>query len=274
MRNKIFKLIMSASIILVSCGDEHQFYPKVGVADEGSVRLRFIHAASDTVGMSLYLNDLKVSGGAQSALSNGTINVGRINFGGDFPVTGYTSLENGSGNLSVVFPETYALVSSAPVTYNKKTMSTVNASLTAGSWSTVAFLGVSLAYETVVYPDDLTAAPIDGKAYIRFAGFIHNLADELTLRATPPPTAEDPTPAPIILFQDVSYKEMTGFIALPRTGTYTSVQIVNETTALVVATASAGLSSFSGNKAYTLFAQGRIGGAGGAVPAIGRMANR
>lgn len=274
MRNNIYKLIMAASIVLVSCGDEQQLYPNVSVADEGSVRLRFLHAASDTVGVNLFMNDLKISAGAQSILSTGTVNVGRINFGGDFPVTGYASIEPASGNLSVVFPETYAIVSSAPVTYLKKTMSTANASLAAGSWNTVAFLGVSPTYETVVFSDDLTAAPIDGKAYVRFAGFIHNLADELTLRGTPPVTPTDPAPTPVILFQDVSYKEMTGFIALPRTGIYTSVQIVNETTGLVVATASAALSTFASNKAYTLFAQGRVGGPGTTAPGIGRMANR
>jgi hypothetical protein len=187
-------------------------------------------------------------------------------------VTGYTALTDVTGNLSVVFPETYAIVSTLPVTYAKKTMSTSSTELDPSGWYTVAFVGVSPSYETVVYEDDLSLTPLNGKAYIRFANFIHNMgADELTLRATPPGST-----TPLDLITDISFKEMSGFIELPVTGQYSDVRIVNETTGVVLFTVAttSGIRTFTDNKVYTVFAQGRIGGAGTAGPGIGRMVNR
>jgi hypothetical protein len=272
MRNNIVKIILAASTILVSCGDEQQYFPALGKADEGSTRLKFIHAASDTVGLNLFLDGNKITGNAPSTITTtGAVNMGTVKYDASFPVTDYVSVDNTSGGIELIVPEVYA----AADTFPTKTLSTTDASLTASKSYTVALVGITGAYETVVYEDDLSVAPIDGKAYIRFAGFIDNLADgdELTLRATPPATTEDPAPVPVVLFQDVTYKEMTGFIALPRTGKYTNVQLVNETTAAVIYTlpATSSFVTFLGNKAYTMYARGRIGGA---VPALSRMTNR
>lgn len=273
MKNYISKILLAASVVLASCGEEQEFFQQFSKTDNESIRLRFVHAASDTVGVNLFLNNQKISGAAQSILSTGQVNVGRINFGGDFPITGYTTLVNGSGNLSVIFPETYTTTT----TYAAKTMSTVNSTLAAPKWYTVAFIGVSPNYETKIYEDDMHLAPIDGKAYLRFASFIDNLTDPVKLVVTPPATTEDPNPNPITLFENVNYKTMTGFIALPQTGTYKTLQLINQTTGSVLFTlspATSTLYTYVDNKAYTLFARGRIGGTGSAAPAFGRMLNR
>lgn len=273
MRNNIGKIILAASAIMVSCGDEQQYFPAQGKADVASVRIKFVHAAPDATGLNLFLGDQKITGNAPSTVTaTGAVNMGTVKYDASFPVTDYVSVSNPAGSLSAIVPEVY-LVSDTTASL---TLSTLDASLSASSWYTVALVGITGAYETVVYNDDLSVAPIDGNAYIRFAGFIDNLADELTLRATPPATTEDPAPVPVVLFQDVSYKEMTGFIALPRTGKYTNVQIVNETTAAVIYTlpSTSSFVTFLGNKAYTFYARGRIGGAGVAVPALSRMTNR
>jgi hypothetical protein len=271
MRNNIFKLIVTASIMLTSCGDEQQFFPDITNEYRTNAQIKFIHAASDTVGVNLFLDGTKITGNLPSTITTfGSVNLGKVNIGtvtfqNAYPVTDYTSAPGTSGTFTVVFPESY----NATTTFPTKTLSTVaSPTLNASSYYTAAFVGVSPSYETVIYQDDLSQAPLNGSAYIRFANFIPNYTDNLSLVATPPGGT------PITLFPNVAYKGMTEFIALPVTGAYTNVQIVDATTSAVVATLAAGSSSFVNNKVYTVFARGRVGGAGTAVPGVSRMTNR
>lgn len=273
MRNYITILIAAASFIVISCGDEHQYFPARQLADAAATKIKFIHAASDTVGLNLFLDGQKLTGAAPSTIaSTGAVNTGTIKFDASFPITDYVGVTGASGGLSVIVPETY----SATDTFEVKILSELDASLTSATSYTVALVGVTTAYETVVYEDDLSITPMDDKAYIRFAGFIDNLADPLTLQGTPPVTTEDPTPVPVKLAEHINYKDMSTFIALPRVGKYTNVQLINETTAAVVYTlpAASALTTFVNNKVYTYYAKGRIGGAGAAAPGIGRAINR
>ena len=280
MKKYIFSLSLALiGSALLSCGDEMVFF-KNYVPGEGA-RVKFIHAASDTVGVNLFVDGTKITAGSPSTVTTagspnlGKVNMGTIGFVGSFPITNYTTVTGSSGNLSVVFPQVFNPVANpAPEVYNSKTLSTASASLSESGHYTIAFLGVSPSYETVVYEDDLSTAPLDGKVYIRFANFIHNSVDNLTLRATPPATTEDPAPTPVILFQNVPYKEMSNFIALERSGTYTNVQILNANTSAVIATLSAANSGWISNKVYTIFAHGRIGGTLAAAPGGSRMINR
>lgn len=278
MKNHIIKICFAAALALQACGDEHVFLPGIENAPGETAKLKFVHAASDTVGVNLFLDDLKITGSGPSTITTfGSVNIGKVNLGtitfqNAFPVTNYTSVDRSSGTFNVIFPLSY----NATTTFNQKTMSSLQAAaLDPDTYYTVAFVGVYPTYETVLYEDDLSQAPIDGKAYVRFANFIHNSTDKLTIRATPPATAEDPNPIPVTLFSAVEYKGMTPFIALPRTGTYTNVQILNASTNAVITTLAAANSNFQNNKVYTVFARGRIGGAvGNAVPGLTRIINR
>ena len=271
MNSKIVKLSFVIALILQSCGDEHQFLPQITTAHGANAKLKFIHAASDTVGVNLFFDGTKITGNLPSTISTigavnfGKVNIGTVTFQNVFPVTNYTALESSSGTFTVVFPETY----NATTTFNTKTLSTVESpAFNAEKYYTAAFIGVSPSYETVFFEDDLSTTPLDGKAYIRFANFIPNSVDNLTLVATPPGGT------PITLFPNVAYKGMTAFIALPVTGLYTNVQILNANTNAVIATLISTSSTFVNNKVYTVFARGRIGVAGTPAPGLSRIFNR
>jgi hypothetical protein len=277
MKNNIssFLIALIAGLLLLSCDDEKVYFQNF-VSGEG-VKVKFIHAASDTAGVNLFLDGIKITANSPSAITVpgspnlGKVNIGTVTFSNAFPVTNYATTANTSGAFSVVFPESY----NATTAFATKTLSTVNASsLNASAYYTIAFVGVSPTYETIVYEDDLSQAPIDGRVYIRFANFLNNSINNLTLVATPPPTDEDPNPAQVILFQNISYKEMTDFMPLTRTGTYSNIRILNASNDTIIATLLSANRSLIFNKVYTIFAHGQVGGTGAAAPGISRMINR
>jgi hypothetical protein len=268
-KNNFFKIITFTGLVLVSsCGDEQQYFPALSPADQSGAKVKFIHAASDTAGVNLYFAGTKISGNAQSIITTtGAVNIGTLVYQAAFPATDYAGVSTLSGDFSVVVPEVFA----ANDTFPSKTMATLGATISPQEYYTVAFVGAFPSYEAVIYPDDLSATPINGKAYLRFANFIDNSTDKILLRGTPPVHPEiNPAPVPVVLAPEMSFKEMSGFIQLPQTGTYTAVQIVNATTGAVIATLTSASSSFAPNKVYTLYACGRIG----VTPAVSRMINR
>jgi hypothetical protein len=273
MNNKKVRMtfVAAALLLMQACGDEHQFSPIISSEFQSNAKIKFIHAASDTVGVNLFLDGVKITGNLPSTITTaGSVNFGKVNIGtvafqSAFPVTNYTNSPGSSGTFSVVFPETY----NTTTTFLTKTMSTAaSPALDEASYYTVAFIGNSPAYETVTYADDLSQAPLDGKAYIRFANFLLNYPNNLSLVGTPPGGT------PTTLIPNIAYKEMSGFIALPVVGLYTNVQIVNTSTLAVVATLVAGSSTFVDNKVYTIFARGKNAGAGGQAPGVTRITNR
>lgn len=269
----IAKLIILVSVLLFSCGEDHNFTPALKPIDNSATSyVKFVHAASDTTGVNFFIGDTKITGNAPTTVAGTTlVNIGTVTYSNAYPVTDYTTINPVSGTTKIVVPEVYT----ANTTYVTKTLSTGNISAAAGASYTVAFVGFTKNYETVVLTDDLTTAPADGKAYIRFANFIQN-APALSLRATPPNNADGTTNPPVILVSNMAYKSASGFIALPLTGTYTNVQIINTATtpATVVATLAANLSSFANNKVYTVFARGHIGVTGARAPGGSRMIHR
>jgi hypothetical protein len=278
MKTKYF-YIPAFLLLILACGDEHVFDPLVDQASTTPAKFKFVHAATDTVGVNLFASGTKLTGNSSTTITTyGSVNIGKVNIGtvtvtNSFPVTGYGSLDGGTASLSAVVPEAFT----ATLSYPTKTIVAKEGVFSASQFHTVALLGISPAYDLVVYDDDMTQAPLDGNIYIRFANFIDNLADPVKVVVTPPATTEDPAPVPITLFQGVLYKGMTDFAALPRRGTYKNLQIINETTSAVVYTLTPATSTFYtyvDNKVYTIFAKGRIGGAGAAAPGLGRMINR
>jgi hypothetical protein len=271
MSNKIVRLTFVLALLMQACGDEHQFSPSISNEFDSNAKIKFIHAASDTVGVNLFLDGVKITGNLPSTITTaGSVNFGKVNIGtvafqSAFPVTNYTSSPGTAGNFSVVFPESY----NTTTTFLTKTLSTVaSPGLSESSYYTAVFLGISPAYETVIYSDDLSQAPLDGKSYIRFGNFLYNYADPLNLVGTPPGGT------PVVLVPNIAYKGMSSFVALPVTGLYTNVQIVNANTAAVVATLVAGSSTFVDNKVYTIFARGRGGAVGTPAPGVTRVTNR
>ncbi len=270
-KHRSFFIVLLA--LQFSCGQEQDYFPSKTAIDNSSVAyLKFVHAASDTVGVNYFLGDLKVTAGTPSTLTGTTnTNIGTVPYLNAFPITDYTTVTPGALASKVIVPEFYTTTK----TYGTKTLNTGNVSLVAGSSYTVAFVGVTPAYETVLLSDDLSTAPIDGKAYIKFANFIHN-SPGLSLRATPPVNKDGTVNAPVILFSNIAYKSASGFTALPLTGTYTSVQIIDESIIppKVIATLASNVSTFSDNKVYTIFARGQIGVTGAKAPGGNRIINR
>ncbi len=276
---KIFAYITTLTSLsaMFSCGQEHEYFKGLTApADSSAVQVKFIHAASDTVGVNLFVDNVKITGNPASVITTvgaanaGQIHVGSIAYQSVFPVTNYSSIAS-SGVFSVVVPDAYTNTT----TYPNKTLATLSApSLTSGAY-TVAFVGVSKSYELVTLPDNLSAAPIDGNAYIRFANFIAGTT--LTLKAIPP---ADPAPAPapteITLLSNVAYKSSSDFIVLPKVGTYTNIKIYDATTNALIATLAntSSFTTFLNNKAYTVFARGQMGKTGAIAPGISRATNR
>jgi hypothetical protein len=273
---KIFKNIAIICLVtLMACGDEHEFFPQISdVSSRASIK--FIHAASDTVGMNLFIDDIKVTGNSSSIITSGTVNVGQINIGSitysnSFPITGYAAISQTNGLFSVIFPATYTTNNTA---LSKVMVTKQSGSLNQSSFYSIVFVGVTAAYEAVVLDDNLTSAPIDNKAYIRLGNFIHNSTNKVTLKGTPPPTGDDPTPVEITIFPSIEFKLASEFFALPRTGTYTGLKIVDAVTNATIATATSANSNFANNKVYTLIARGQIGKTGAQIPTLSRVINR
>lgn len=277
MKENIFRICLIIAVVLQACGDEHQFRPDVQLALEESPKLKFFHGASDTVGVNLFLDDEKITGGSASTITTfgsanlGKVNIGTVTFSNSFPVTNYTTAPKDAGTFTVVFPQSF----NATTTFNQKTMSTTESPvLEPYKHYTVAFLGVSPNYETVVFEDDMDQLLLDGSVYIRIANFIHNSTDKITVRGTPPATTLDPNPTPVTFATALGYKEMTAFNWLPVPGSYTNFQILNANTGSVLATLAAPNNNFAPNKVYTIVARGRIGAVGAGAPTITRMINR
>src|SRR5688572_9473400 len=95
MKKNIGIFSFALALLLQSCGDEHQFWPHVAPATQDAPKIKFIHAASDTVGVNLFFNDTKVTGNAPSKITTiGSVNLDKVNLGtvtfqNAFPVTNY-----------------------------------------------------------------------------------------------------------------------------------------------------------------------------------------
>lgn len=270
--------MLTSMATILSCGQEHEYFKGLTTPSNSSgVQIKFIHAASDTVGVNLFVDDVKITGNSATVITTvgapneGQINIGSVAYQNGFPVTDYMSMDN-SGTFSVVVPDVYTNTT----TTSGKKLSTLSAPSLNGA-NTVAFVGVTGSYALVALPDNLANAPIDGNTYIRFANFIHNSANPITLRAIPP---ADPAPAPapteITLVPSIAYKAVSDFIALPKVGTYTNIKIYDAVTNTLIATLpnTSAFTSFINNKAYTIFARGQIGKTGTPAPGISRVTNR
>ena len=247
-------------MIMISCGEEQTYFKSIGPIE--GARVKFIHAASDTTGVNWFIADQKITSGTTVGTATAPSVVA---YPLPFPAVDYSTVTAGSFPLQVIVPD--KLVGTTQ--YVKKTMVTTNLNATDDKYYTIAFAGVTGAYQTVVIEDNVGAIPFDGQPYIRFVNLIHNSTNKVNVVATP--LSGDLTP--INLATNVGYKEAVEFSAqIPRNYTIRLLDAV--TPATVIATASAANGTLIGNKVYTLFARGRIGAGGTAAPVLDRMTNR
>jgi hypothetical protein len=243
-----------ATCMLGACGDEHVYFTKTRSSGEGA-KVKFVHAASDALGVNFYVNGAKVSSGAAAGST--------IAYAASFPGTNYSILTPGVTEVKVLIPETLTTPQSVLVTSNIDTDD--------DTYYTVALAGVTPNYETVLINDDLSSIPYDGKTYVRFVNLIHNTTNNLKVVATIN-VGTPPAPVTTVIAENIAYKQTSGFIALDP-GDYT-IQLKDGTTDAVIATANAATKLVAGNRTYTLFGRGQIGMAGAAAPALDRMTNR
>jgi hypothetical protein len=225
--------VIILSLLTIACGEEQIYFPDV-VISEASAKIRFVHAASDASGVNFYLNDAKISSGAAA---NSV-----IAYASAFPVSNYVSLAGGSFGLKATVPATASV---AAVTLASSTLSAES-----NKFYSVFLAGVAPDYETLVVNDDFSSVTFNGSSYIRFVNLIHNSTNKLTV------TAKLGTDAPIIIAQNVAFKESSAFMAIP-IGDYT-IELRDAVTNALLASASATNRLLAANRTYTFFARGQI----------------
>ena len=274
---KIQSIILSA-VLFVACGDEQQYFTDITTPSSGAY-VKFLHAASDSVrvvngatsvvGVNFFLDGDRVTATGVTTEYSPT----EMGYAGAFPSTNYAVFQPGTYQMEVIVPERKVIYLGPPVNtvpYLQKIMLKRELIIDADKYYTVAYAGVFQNYEPVVIDDSgVEKLPLDGKAYIRFVNLIHNSTGADLLGVEVVPAAGNST----VLADYTGYKSSTGFLAVIP-GDYT-LKLFNATTRANVATGLAtSTGRFVGNKVYTLYARGQIGGATPKAPAIDRMVNR
>lgn len=240
--------VIAILMFLGSCGSEQQYFPDVESVSGANVK--FIHAASDASGVYFYINDARISSGANPNTTT--------TYAFSFPTINYVSINASSQSLKIAVPAT----STAPE--NVLVTGTLAPELNK-SYS-VALAGISGSYEAVLINDDFSSVAFDGNSYVRFINLIHNSANKVNVVAT---LGTDP---PITLASNVAYKESVAFTLL-KPGDYT-IQLKDAVTSSVIASASTANKLLSANRSYTFFARGQIGQTGTKAPTLDRMINQ
>lgn len=102
---KVFNILFFISLIslgFISCNEEHDFLSTVTPVS-GSAKLKVIHAAPDTSGFTLKIDNVIVSG-VNTILSSTVTNPGVVTFGSFFPLAEYFTVGfRGNKKLNVGF---------------------------------------------------------------------------------------------------------------------------------------------------------------------------
>ncbi len=237
------------SSLCISCADEHEFFPQMQVAEGTNVK--FVHAASDAKGVNFYVNSAVVP---PSTAPNYNAYLST------FPVTNYAVLGAGSLAVKVAVPATDVIPESV--------LGNVSVTANNNENRTIALVGVSPSYEVISIDDNLSTAPLDGKAYVRLVNFIHNSTNSIYLEVT------DGNNVTTTYFKNTPYKSASAFVGLPF-GSYTNIRIKDGVTNAVIATSANTVWALTANKVYTYYATGQIGQTSTALrPTLSRMINR
>ena len=162
---KLIILLISV-LSLQSCGDEYDFLNSVKPV-EGSAKLKIIHAAPDTSGIVIKIDNQIVSG-VNTILSTTVLNPGVINFGSFFPLSEYFTVATGNKKMTVGF-----------ATADPKVTVDLNSDLTlaANKFYSAYIVGTKPTYTVIYGEDDLTAFD-PNKTHIRFVNTVSNTPAE------------------------------------------------------------------------------------------------
>jgi hypothetical protein len=265
----IFGLLaaMLAGLSLSGCGDKANLLQSVEPTTSNA-RIKFVHAASDASGVNFFVNSKIVSATS--------ITGAPVTYFSAFPATDYLSFKTNN--------DTIALGIRVETASPTATVTSTKIAAIRSDYYTVAVIGTSPNYETLVLKDDIPSGYVDNLIRIRFINLIPN-SPELDLVATPTGGSA------ITFYQKVGYKlgsvgfstfspvtYLTGVNADLNPLTYTSVQftmqIKNSSTGAVLATLATAGSTFVRNKVYTLIARGQIGGTGTKAVTLDRIVHK
>ena len=225
--------------MMVSCGDEHQYFPSLGSAT--GAKLKFFHGASDTVAVNFLVNGTLVSPAGGNAYAS------------YFPVTGYTTYTPGDLNIKAEVPATDTTVAIPMATVALNGQNDQN--------KTIAFTGVTGSYEMFSIDDNISTIPFDGKAYVRLVNFIQDSPNGISLEMTNAAGTS-------VVATNVVYKGASTFVPV-EPGTYSSIKILNAVGGGNLSSAASSRRTLIGNKIYTYYGRGLF-----AKPSIDWMFNR
>jgi len=171
-------ILLLGVIMIVSCGDEHNFAPYATSAVENASNVKFIHTAVGAAGTNFQVNYFM---GTEKISSVG-VSVGfpiGISYGSQFPAPiNYALVKSGDQPLSIVTPKIAATATLPEIPavecfVGKLVTETAKfyTNFLIGSLPTVT----PVTYSTYQINDDLSVAALDKtKAYIRFINVVNN----------------------------------------------------------------------------------------------------
>lgn len=167
MKIKYNVIILLLSVLsFQSCGDEYDYLNSVKPV-EGSAKLKIIHAAPDTSGIVIKIDNLLISG-VNTVLSTTVLNPSVVTFGSFFPLSEYFTVATGSKKMTVGFA-----TSDPKVTVDF----TSDINLAANKFYSAYIVGTKPTYSVIYGEDDLTAFD-PSKTHIRFVNAVSNTPAE------------------------------------------------------------------------------------------------
>ena len=162
---KIFNILFFISFIclgFISCNEEHDFLSTVTPVS-GSAKLKVIHAAPDTTGVTLKIDNNIVSG-VNTILSATVTNPAVVTFGSFFPLAEYFTVSPGNKKLTVGF-----------ATPDPKVTADLSAdlNLAANKFYTAYLVGVKPNY-SVILGEDVLPPTEAKKTFVKFVNTVSN----------------------------------------------------------------------------------------------------
>jgi hypothetical protein len=162
---KVFNILFFISLIslgFISCNEEHDFLSTV-TPGSGSAKLKVIHAAPDTSGFTLKIDNVIVSG-VNTILSSTVTNPGVVTFGSFFPLAEYFTVNPGARKLTVGF---------ATIDPKVTVDLTADLNLSANKFYTAYLVGVKPNY-SVILGEDIFPALEAKKTHVKFVNTVSN----------------------------------------------------------------------------------------------------